>query len=87
MHKNARRTPHSRAELVRGLLDQGQTAKSVAAAPGVDARTAAKRVARFKAEELAGLGDRSSRPHRFYRPTSPGTIDRVIALRRPARRQ
>ena len=30
MHKNARLTPHSRAELVRRVLEAGQTPKAVA---------------------------------------------------------
>lgn len=82
VHKNARLTPHSRAELVRRVLDQGQSAKAVATAFGVDAKTVAKWVARFKAEGAAGLSDRSSRPHRLYRPTPTWTVDQVIALRR-----
>ena len=82
MHKNARLTPHSRAELVRRVLDQGQSAKAVARAFGVDAKTVAKWVRRFEAEGPAGLGDRSSRPHRLYRPTPTPTVDQIIALRR-----
>jgi len=82
VHKNARLTPHSRAELVRRVLDQGQSAKAVATAFGVDAKTVAKWVARFEAEGAAGLSDRSSRPHRLYRPTPSWTVDQVIALRR-----
>ena len=34
IHKNARLTPHSRAELVRRVLADGQTPKAVATAPG-----------------------------------------------------
>ena len=82
VHKNARLTRHSRAELVRRVLDQGQSAKAVATAFGVDAKTVAKWVARFEAEGAAGLSDRSSRPHRLYRPTPRPTVDQVIALRR-----
>jgi transposase-like protein len=36
VHKNARLTAHSRAELVRRVLDGGQTPKAVATAFGVD---------------------------------------------------
>lgn len=82
MHKNARLTPHSRAELVGRVLDQGQPANAVAKAFGVDARTVAKWVRRFETEGAAGLSDRSSRPCRLYRPTPSATIDQVIALRR-----
>ena len=82
VHKNARLTPHSRAELVRRVLVGGQTAKAVATAFGVDARTAGKWVKRFEAEGAAGLADRSSRPRTLYRPTPSGTVEQVIALRR-----
>ena len=82
VHKNARLTVHSRAELVRRVLVEGQSPKAVATAFGVDAKTVAKWVGRFEAEGLAGLADRSSRPQKLYRPTPPETVDQVIALRR-----
>jgi hypothetical protein len=41
-----------------------------------------KWVARFRAEGVAGLHDRSSRPHRLRRPTPPETVARIEALRR-----
>ena len=72
VHKNARLTPHSRAELVRRVLIGGQAAKAVATAFGVDARTVGKWVKRFEAEGQAGLMDRSSRPRTLYRPTPRG---------------
>jgi transposase InsO family protein len=82
VHKNARLTVHSRAELVRRVLVAGQSAKAVATAFGVDAKTVAKWVKRFEAEGPDGLADRSSRPHKLHRPTPPETVDQVIALRR-----
>ena len=82
VHKNARLTAHSRAELVRRVLSLGQEPKAVATAFGVDAKTVGKWVKRFKAEGPDGLADRSSRPHKLYRPTPAETVDRVIALRR-----
>jgi len=60
IHKNARLTPHSRAELVRRVVSQGQMPKAVATAFGVCPRTVRKWVERFEAEGLAGLADRSS---------------------------
>jgi transposase InsO family protein len=81
VHKNARLTAHSRAELVRRVR-AGQPAKAVATAFGVDAKTVAKWVKRFEAEGPDGLADRSSRPRRLYRPTPAQTVDLVIALRR-----
>jgi transposase InsO family protein len=82
VHKNARLTLHSRAEMVRRVLSEGLSAKSVATAFGVDAKTVGKWVKRFEAEGAAGLADRSSRPHRLHRPTPAQTVDQVIALRR-----
>jgi transposase InsO family protein len=82
VHKNARLTVHSRGELVRRVLSEGQSPKAVATAFGVDAKTVAKWVGRFEAEGPAGLADRSSRPHKLYRPTPAETVDQVIALRR-----
>ena len=45
VHKNAKLTPRGRAEIVRRVLDQGQTSKAVAAAFGVCERTVRKWVA------------------------------------------
>jgi transposase InsO family protein len=82
IHKNARLTPHSRAELVRRVLVEGQTPKAVATAFGVCVKTVGKWVERFRAEGEAGLQDRSSRPHRLRQPTPSETADQVAALRR-----
>jgi transposase InsO family protein len=82
VHKNARLTPHSRAELVRRVLVEGQAPMAVATAMGVTGKTASKWVARFEAEGPAGLVDRSSRPHCLYRPTPEATAERIEALRR-----
>jgi transposase InsO family protein len=82
IHKNARLTPHSRAELVRRVLVEGQAPMAVATAMGVTGKTVGKWVARFAAEGPAGLVDRSSRPHCLYRPTPEATAERVEALRR-----
>src|SRR5258708_2310330 len=81
IHKNARLTPHGRAWIVR-QVESGQTPKAVAAAAGVCPRTIRKWVARYRAEGLSGLLDRSSRPHRLYRPTQAAITDRIEALRR-----
>jgi transposase InsO family protein len=39
-------------------------------------------VDRYRREGVAGLSDRSSRPHRLYRPTPQALVDEVAALRR-----
>jgi len=82
IHKNARLTPHSRAELARRVVVEGQSATSVAAAFGVTIKSVNKWVARFAAEGVEGLKDRSSRPHRLYRPTPTTIVEQVEALRR-----
>ena len=82
VHQNARLTRHSRAELVRRVLVEGQAPVAVAIAMGVTAKTVGKWVARFVAEGAAGLVDRSSRPHHLYRPTPEATAERIEGLRR-----
>ena len=82
VHKNARLTKHSRADVVRRVTVEGQTAKAVATAFGVAIKTVGKWVARFRAEGVEGLGDRSSRPRRLHRPTSAVIVAKVEALRR-----
>jgi transposase InsO family protein len=81
IHKNARLTPRSRGELVRRVLVERQSPRSVATHLGVSVRTVHKWVARYRAEGEGGLADRSSRPHRARRPTPPATIERIEALR------
>ena len=82
IHKNARLTPHSRAELVRRVLDDRQTPSAVATAFGVCVKTVRKWVERFQAAGPAGLADRSSRPHRLRAPTPDAVLQRIEALRR-----
>jgi transposase InsO family protein len=81
IHKNARLTPHGRELIVR-QIESGQTPEAAARAAGVCPRTARKWVARFKAEGVEGLKDRSSRPHHLRRPTPAVIIGTVEALRR-----
>ena len=82
VHQNVRLTPHSRADLVRRVVVEGQTPTAVAAAFGVTVKTVRKWVARFQAEGVKGLQDRSSRPHRLHRPTPAATVATIEALRR-----
>jgi transposase InsO family protein len=82
VHKNARLTAHSRAELVRRVLNESQTPKAVATAFGVDFKTVKKWVERFRSEGPGGLADRSSRPKTLRRPTPLQTQEQIIALRR-----
>jgi transposase InsO family protein len=82
MHSKARLTPHSRAEMIRRILDLHQPVAKVAADFGISQRCAYKWLARFRAEGLAGLRDRSSRPKCSPRTTHPLRVARVLALRR-----
>ncbi|QEX20455.1 transposase [Hypericibacter adhaerens] len=81
VHKNARLTARGREWMV-GLVASGQTPKAVSEAVGVCPRTVRKWVKRFRTEGVAGLQDRSSRPHRLYRPTPQAIVERIAALRR-----
>ncbi len=81
IHKNARLTPHGRERLAKLLLS-GQTPEAASQAAGVCPRTGRKWRDRFKQEGPAGLGDRSSRPHRLRKPTPPEVIERIASLRR-----
>lgn len=81
VHENARLTPIGRERMVRQVLS-GEGRKLVAERHGVSLRTVAKWVARFRAESVAGLRDRSSRPHRSPRCTPADATERIIALRR-----
>ena len=81
VHKNARLTPIGRERIVRQVVS-GQTPKAVAEVAGVCPRTVRKWVDRYRREGTAGLRDRSSRPHRLYRPTPQAVVEQVETLRR-----
>jgi transposase InsO family protein len=81
IHKNARTTPRGR-EWIASQAAGGQSPKSLADAIGVCPRTVRKWVERHQSEGTAGLADRSSRPHRLYRPTPQPVVERIEALRR-----
>ena len=70
--------------MVRAIVEGGQTPQAAARAAGVCPRTARKWVERFKAEGLAGLADRSSRPHRLRQPTSPAVVEQIDRAAPPA---
>ena len=81
IHKNARLTPRGRERIVR-QVESGQTPEAVAEAAGVCPRTVRKWVDRYRGEGLAGLQDRSSRPHRLRRPTPQAVAEEIERLRR-----
>ena len=82
IHKNAPLTPAGREILVRRVLDEGHTPMAVATAMGVCVRTVRKWVGRFQSEGVAGLQDRSSRPHRSPRRTPGALAEQIATLRR-----
>ena len=81
MHKNAQLTPLGRERIVR-QVESGQTPEAVSEAAGVCPRTVRKWVERYRREGLAGLQDRSSRPHRLRRPTPQTVVEEIERLRR-----
>jgi transposase InsO family protein len=82
IHKNARTTPQSRAEIVRRVVEQEQPGRLVAAAFGISERTVRKWVTR--ARQAAGLVDGASRPHRSPRQL-PGELRELIERLRQQR--
>ncbi len=82
LHGNARTCPRSRRLLVARVVEGGWALAAAAEAAGVSARTAAKWLARFRAEGEAGLVDRSSRPCSSPRRTPPDRVEAVAVLRR-----
>ena len=81
VHKNARLTRYGRGRIIR-QIESGQTPEAVAQAAGVCPRTVRKWVDRYRREGLAGLGDRSSRPHRLRQPTPQAIVEMIERLRR-----
>src|SRR5947208_7195690 len=81
VHKNARLTPRGRERIVR-QVESGQTPEAVAEAAGVCPRTVRKWLDRYRREGLAGLQDRSSRPHRLRQPTLQAVVEEIERLRR-----
>ena len=82
IHKNARLTLIRREQLVEQVLVHKVSLKAAAIAFRVCPQTAAKWTRRYQREGLAGLHDRSSRPHRSPRRTGEAVAQRVEQLRR-----
>jgi transposase InsO family protein len=81
LHANARTCPNSR-RLIVDRVAAGWSLAEAAAAAGVSERTAAKWVARWRAEGEAGLFDRSSAPRRVPGRTPALREQAIIALRK-----
>lgn len=82
VHKNARLTPRGREEMVRAVVEQGLTPAQAARRFNTTAKTVSKWVDRYRKQGVAGLRDRSSRPHSSPRQTPPATCQAAETLRR-----
>jgi len=82
VHASARLTLHGRMLLVQRVLGQGRPKAHVAAELGVSRQCAHRWVTRYEREGVAGLADRSSRPHHQPRRTPAEVEARVLEARR-----
>ena len=82
LHANAKTSPKTRLLLVERVLKHGWDLGSAAEAVGLSKRSGAKWLARYRAEGLAGLQDRSSAPHCVANRTSDRITRRIDQLRR-----
>ena len=82
VHKNAKQTPQGRERLVRLVLSSGLSPEHASRLGGISPRALRKWVARFKADGVEGLIDRSSRPHHLRAVTPEPVVRRIISLRR-----
>lgn len=80
-HANARLNVFGRRILVERVL-AGQQPGEVAKQLGVSRTTVYKWLRRFRVEGLAGLADRSSRPHRSPRRVPAELVARIVTCRR-----
>lgn len=86
VHGKAKLTPAGRLLLVERIDGLGWPVAHAAAMAGVSRCTAYKWLARWRAEGLAGLEDRSSRPRSCPRQTPAAVEARIVELRRELRR-
>lgn len=85
VHRNAPLTPVGRRILVGRVVVEGWPVAVAAESMGVSRETAYRWLRRYRAEGLAGLEDRSSRPHRSPNQTPVEIEDRICELRRTRR--
>ena len=81
-HHHARLTIHRREDLAKKVLQRQLSLSEAAAEFKLSRQSAAKWVRRFRAEGIAGLRDRTSRPQRSPRSTSAERVAQVEQLRR-----
>jgi transposase InsO family protein len=81
LHRNARTTPVTRQLIAQRVVQGHWSYTETAEAFGLSAPTVRKWVARHRAEGLAGLEDRSSRPRRSPTITAPALVTAIQQLR------
>jgi transposase InsO family protein len=81
-HKNASLTAKGREAMVRGVVEGGLSKADAAYQFNITPKTVAKWVARFRAEGVDGLRDRSSRPLSLPSQTPEATCTAIETLRR-----
>jgi transposase InsO family protein len=80
-HVNATLTPRTRLRLARLIVEQRWSCVAAAKMFMVSARTARKWADRYRVEGVAGMADRSSRPHRSPTRTGDEVVRRIVRLR------
>ena len=86
-HNNARLTPKGREHMVRAVVEHGLSRVEAARQFNTTPKTVAKWVARYQAEGVVGLRDRSSKPLSSPSQIPLATADTVERLRRERRTQ
>jgi transposase-like protein len=81
-HKNASLTPKGREAMARSVIEGGLSKGAAARQFNTTPKTVARWVARFRAKGVAGLQDRSSRPHSSPSQATPAVCAAVEGLRR-----
>ena len=82
LHANAALSLRQRERMVCRVVELGWSVAKAAAAAEVSERTCSKWVARYRADGIAGLGDRSSAPGTVANRTDERTVQLLAALRR-----
>ena len=80
-HRTARLNEFGRQLLVQRILIEGWSVPTAARAQGVSRATGYKWVRRFRTDGVAGLADRTSRPHHSPHQTSPADVNRILRSR------
>ena len=80
-HANAALTPRHRLRIARLIVDEGWTVVAAAHMFNVSWPTANRWAQRYAAMGVAGMDDRSSRPHRSPNKTEQQLVRKIVHLR------